>query len=132
MSDSNRGGSSAETASAGTGGRKTTGGLAGSEKVEGDALDSSTQGTIARVVKARRSRIIDCYEKELAGNPALRGRVIVTFDIEDGKIVAGSVDADTSMGSALQSCIQIRVGSWRFEGVEEAYGVELTYNLQPS
>jgi hypothetical protein len=36
------------------------------------------------------------------------------------------------MGSGIQSCIQSRVKSWRFDGVEEAWGIELTYNLQPS
>jgi hypothetical protein len=130
MSDSNTGGDAAAVATASTGGRTTTGGLAGSEGVEGEELDTSTQAIIKRVVKLRRSKIIDCYNKELARDPALKGRVIVSFDIEEGKPV--EVDAETSMGSGIQSCIQSRVKSWRFDGVEEAWGIELTYNLQPS
>ena len=130
MSDSNQGGSDAAVASASTGSRKTTGGLSGSEGVAGEELDTSTQGIIKKVVKLRRSKIIDCYNKELAKDPALQGRVVVTFDIEGGKPVG--VDAETSMGAGLKSCIESRVKSWRFSGVDEAWGIELTYNLQPS
>ncbi len=128
MEDSNTGGQEAETTASTTGSRVSTGDLSGGVS-DVSSVDTSTQGIIKSVIKRRRKQVLDCYNKELAKDPGLKGRLVVDFDIYDDKTDGIAV---SGMNSTLQGCVKTRVKAWRFSGVEEAYGIELTYNLQPS
>jgi hypothetical protein len=99
------------------------------EKLTLAEISAADQATIRSVIKARRSRVLDCYNKALANEPGLTGLIVVIFDIVDGHPDAIEV---AGMTPALQACVKSRVMVWRFTGVKEAFGIELTYNLQPS
>ena len=122
------GATEAETTVANTGARVQTGKIGESSDIP-DSMDQTTAGKVASKIKARRSRVLDCYNKELAKDPGLSGKLVVYFDVYDGKTEGVDV---TGMTGSLQSCVSRQVKGWSFDGVEEAEGIELTYNLQPS
>jgi len=92
-------------------------------------INAADQATIRSVIKARRSRVLDCYNKALSNEPDLSGLIVVIFDIVDGMPQAIEV---AGMTPGLQACVKSRIMVWRFTGVAEVQGIELTYNMQPS
>jgi len=92
-------------------------------------VDESTAGRVASQIKARRSTIEDCYNNELAKDSGLTGTIVVYLDIYGGMTESINV---TGMTSSLQSCVYSQVESWRFDGVDDASGIQLTYSLRPS
>ncbi len=111
-------------------GERTAGGTIGaSNNIPTETMDPHTSSRVANMIQARRSRILDCYNDELAKDPSLSGTIVVYFDIDEEE--TESVDV-SGMTESLQSCIQDKISRWRFEGVKDAPGVELTYKLKPS
>ena len=87
--------------------------------------DSATAGTgrldqssLQRVLRRRRRDVQRCYERGLAQNPELSGRVVVQFTIND----AGRVDdvrlRENELGSSVGNCITGAVRRWRFDAPE--------------
>jgi TonB family protein len=96
----------------------------GTAKVHG----SLEADEIRRPVKAVIAKVRACYEKELAADPSLAGRIVVSWVIDsDGTVRSASVK-DSTMGSAkVESCIVKVVKALRFPAPVGGGVVAVTY-----
>ncbi|MBU0552342.1 AgmX/PglI C-terminal domain-containing protein [Myxococcota bacterium] len=70
---------------------------------------------IVRVVNARQRGIQYCYEKELARNPELSGKVTMSWRIAlDGKVQKVIVEGSTLNNIAVEGCIKRNIERWSF------------------
>lgn len=70
---------------------------------------------IQRVVSARARGITYCYEKELARNPELSGKVNLSWRIGlNGKVVKVIVESSTLGSKAVEGCMKRQVQRWSF------------------
>lgn len=98
-------GSSGYGKGGGTFGAAGEGGLGavGGDPIVLGALDRSL---VSEVVKRNLNPIRYCYQRELAKNPALAGKVVVKFTIAaDGSVSAASVSSTTLGDAAVESCV---------------------------
>ena len=73
------------------------------------------QADILRVVNRRQRGIQYCYEKELARNPELGGKVILQWNIGlDGKVMKVWVGSSTLKNGTVESCMTRTVKRWKF------------------
>ncbi len=73
------------------------------------------QADILRVVNARQSGIQYCYEKELARNPELNGKVTIKWRIAlDGKVMKVWLDSSTLKNGTVESCMIRSIERWTF------------------
>tara|TARA_B100000131_G_scaffold321136_1_gene371039 strand:+ start:207 stop:1508 length:1302 start_codon:yes stop_codon:yes gene_type:complete len=73
------------------------------------------QADILRVVSARQRAITYCYEKELARNPELGGKVTMKWRIGlDGKVMKTWVASSNLKNGTVESCIKRSIQRWRF------------------
>jgi TonB family protein len=76
------------------------------------ALDSDA---IAKVVRARKRMVQDCYERELKRDPGLSGKIEIEFTIDSNGRISEAFVASNRMGSdAVGDCIISRLKRWRF------------------
>ena len=99
-------------------------------QTRGGTLD---QDNLQRTLRRKRSDIERCYERALAGDPELSGRILVEFTIgTDGRVSSASLRENT-VGSAVGSCVEGRVRRWRFDPPEGGTAtVRVPYILEPS
>ena len=70
---------------------------------------------ITRVVNSRQRGITYCYEKELARNPELQGKVTMSWRIGlDGKVVKVLVASSTLGSKSVEGCMKRAIQRWRF------------------
>jgi TonB family protein len=70
---------------------------------------------LAGFVRARKSAIQGCYERELKRNPSLKGRVVIRFTITpQGTTSDIDVEENTLGNDAVASCIRTVIRGWRF------------------
>lgn len=70
---------------------------------------------IERVIRQHRREIRSCYEQELQRNPALEGRIVVSFVIDPtGQVARANVGTTTMNNKTVEECISLRVRRWRF------------------
>ena len=70
---------------------------------------------ILRVVSSRQRSIQYCYEKELARNPELRGKLIVSWRIGlNGKVMKSWIGSTSLKNGTVESCILRSVKRWTF------------------
>lgn len=102
----------------------------GSERTAGTGtLD---QGSLRSVLRRRQSDIQRCYERGLAQDPSLRGRVMVQFTVGEGGRVTDARLQENTVGDAVGSCIVGRVRRWRFDEPEGGNAtVRVPYILEP-
>ena len=73
------------------------------------------QSDILRVVSRRQRGIQYCYEKELARNPELGGKVILNWNIGlDGKVMKVWVGSSTLKNGTVESCMTRSIKRWKF------------------
>lgn len=106
------------------GGRGTKASLAGKGKAKKTVKVSRGSGAISgfckeaditRVVSARQSGITYCYEKELARNPELQGKVTMNWRIGlDGKVVKVLVENSTLNNKTVEGCMSRQIERWTF------------------
>jgi TonB family protein len=92
-------------------------------------IDSSDvdREALARYVKARKSAIQNCYERELKRNPSLKGRVVVRFSITPAGRSAEIEIEENSLGNeAVASCIRTVIRTWVFP-FKPSSGVTVSY-----
>lgn len=83
---------------------------------------------IARVINSQLGEIRYCYERQLAANPELYGKVVVRFAIDGGGIVATQrVSLSTLKSAMVEGCILRRVASWQFPKPKGGTTVLVTY-----
>jgi tetratricopeptide (TPR) repeat protein len=88
----------------------------------------STGNDIAnRLVRSRQGIMRACYQRELARDPSLAGRLDVTFSIDDAGVVSNAM-AGGSMGGQVAACVQAQVGRMRAPaGIAGTYRFTLTF-----
>ena len=70
---------------------------------------------ILRVVSSRQRSIQYCYEKELARNPELNGKVIINWRIGlSGKVMKAWIGSSSLKNGNVESCMTRAVRFWRF------------------
>lgn len=70
---------------------------------------------IRRVIRMHMNEVRFCYEKGLAKNPALEGRIAVAFRIGTSGAVESSVVRDSTLKNPeVEACIADRVRRWQF------------------
>ena len=70
---------------------------------------------ILRVVGGRQRGIQYCYEKELARNPELNGKVTMGWRIGlDGKVAKVVVQSSTLGNKSVEGCMKRQIQRWRF------------------
>ena len=73
------------------------------------------QADILRVVSSRQRGITYCYEKELARNPELGGKVTLNWNIGlNGKVMKVWVEASTLKNGTVESCMTRSIKRWKF------------------
>ncbi len=97
------------------------------------------EGTIDRkgvnkVVRMHTRAIRRCYEKQLKANPNLKGKISVTFMINDrGRVQLVEITADTVGDPKVATCIKSVVKRWRFPRPEEGpVSIEYPFVFFPS
>ena len=79
-------------------------------------------------VKKRLRAIQICYEQELRRNPALQGKVVVEFTIEQsGTVSKAAATANTTNDSAVAACVVDTVKRFRFNPGPEGGSVTYSY-----
>lgn len=83
---------------------------------------------IRRVILSHRVQIRYCYEKQLAANPSLAGKVSIEFVIAaDGRVTTARVAEQTLADPEVGRCIQSKVRTWTFPKPKGGGVVVVTY-----
>lgn len=106
------------------GGRGTKASLGGKEKRKatarvqrgsGDVQGFCKESDISRVVSARASGINYCYEKELARDPELAGKISVQWRIGvDGKVMKVIIENSSLNNKEVEGCMVRQIERWSF------------------
>jgi TonB family protein len=76
---------------------------------------SLDKDVIRRIIRRHINEVKYCYQKELQGNPALRGTVVVRFTIgKDGLVTKAEVASTTLKNTTVETCIVAAVRRWLF------------------
>lgn len=98
--------------------------------VAGDAvvLGALDRSLIAEVVKRNLNQIRYCYQRELARDPGLVGKVVVKFTIApDGTVSAASVSSSTLSNASVESCLTGRFLRMQFPAAPGGGVVSVSY-----
>ena len=83
---------------------------------------------IRRIVRAHINEVRHCYNKGLANNPILAGRIAVKFTIlASGKVGNASIDSTTLDDKTVGQCITKAVKRWKFPKPQGGGKVHVTY-----
>jgi hypothetical protein len=70
---------------------------------------------VRQVIRRHRNQLRYCYELALVRNPALGGKLSVSFTISDkGEVTRADEQESTIKSSELQGCVLSRIRTWRF------------------
>ena len=82
---------------------------------KGNIMGFCKEKDILRVVGGRQRGIQYCYEKELARNPELNGKVTMGWRIGlDGKVAKVVVQSSTLGNKSVEGCMKRQIQRWRF------------------
>lgn len=98
-------------------GEKAAATVRGGVSMQAPEVESSEvdREKLAGFVRARKSAIQSCYERELKRNPSLKGRVVVRFTITpQGSTTDIDIEENTLGNDAVASCIRTVIRGWRF------------------
>lgn len=85
----------------------------------GDLNGFCREADIQKTVMARRNGPAYCYEKALAGDPELAGKVMLNWRIgTDGKVMKVIVESSTLSDPAVAQCVARQVERWVFPPTE--------------
>ncbi len=94
---------------------------------------SLDENNLRSVLRRRQRDIERCYERGLAQNPQLRGRLVIQFTVGEGGRVTDARLRENSVSDSVGTCIVGQVRRWRFD---EPQGGSVTvrrpYILEPS
>lgn len=81
-----------------------------------------------RIVRAHLSEIRHCYDLGLKQDPALAGRIVVTFTISaDGSVQAAEVASSDLSNETVSECVIARVQRWKFAKPRHGSAVVVNY-----
>lgn len=76
---------------------------------------SLSRDVIQRVIRRHINEVRACYDRALARDPSLSGRVLVRFTIDASGAVSSAEVQDSDLGDAsVEACIQAAARRWRF------------------
>jgi TonB family protein len=78
---------------------------AGSGRIDNSALRS--------FLDRQSRRLQNCYQRELARTPSLRGRVLLEFTVDPGGTISEARIVNTELNDAVSNCILDEVRRWR-------------------
>ena len=90
---------------------------------------------LRRVIRGHIGEVKECYERELAGNPELGGRIAIQFTIAaTGQVVASVLQHSTLGNPRTENCVVQAVRRWEFPKPVGGGIVIVTYpfNFTPS
>lgn len=86
------------------------------------------QAVVVRMIRARQSALRRCYETSLGHHPALRGRVVVKFTIEERGTVSGAEAIENTTGDpALGACVTRVIRRLRWTNGPTGGSVQFAY-----
>lgn len=101
----------------------------GAPEIEGSKAD---QASISKVVKSNGTAIQRCYEKALKANPQLKGKISVTWMInEQGRVQMVEINEDTMGEASVSACIKSVIMRWRFPPPEAPASVTFPFAFIP-
>lgn len=108
--------------------------VTGSTKIGAPEVEGSLdQSGITKVVKQNSAAIQRCYEKALKTNPQLKGKIAVTWMInENGRAEMVEISEDTMKDAGVSSCIKGVVSRWRFQKPEAPASVTFPFVFSPA
>lgn len=95
--------------------------------------EESFEGTIdrdaiRRVVQENMRQIKACYERALNKDPALHGKVVMSWVLNDkGRVTAASVSSTTMNSSEVEQCMISRLRTWQFPATPKGQEADITY-----
>jgi len=99
------------------------------EKIKPEHREERSARTIARIIAAHTGAIRYAYNRELRKNPALRGKVILTFTISpEGVVTDCDVEESAMNWPPLEKSLVRMVKSWKFPEIPEG-DVTVNYPL---
>jgi hypothetical protein len=84
---------------------------------------------LQQVFKGGAARLRYCYEKQLMRNPALAGRLVVTFTVETGGRVSDAVVDGPD--HEVDQCVAAAVKTWEFPNVRSPVKIVYPFVLSP-
>jgi TonB family protein len=87
------------------------------DSIPGQALvrGSLDKDIIRRIIRHHINEVKFCYERQLAQQPWLAGRVMVQFQIgPTGQVVSSVLQSTTMNNPAVESCVVLAVRRWEF------------------
>ncbi len=111
--------------------RAVTGRIRGGEsRTAGSGRVDQTQ--LNRYLNRQNARLQQCYNRELASNPSLAGRIQIEFTIEAGGSVSDASIRNNELNDSVANCILREVRRWRPGEVEGgSVTVRRTYLFEP-
>jgi len=101
------------------GGKKKSKKKARVRRGKGNFSGFCKESDILKVVKRRQRGIQFCYEKELARNPSLNGKVTMGWIIgTDGKAMRATVQNSSLGNKTVEGCMVRNINRWRFKKPE--------------
>lgn len=85
---------------------------------EAPGADPAPDG-VEEVVRRMSGRLRACYESELRVRPNLAGRIVLTWDVYDGRVHDVSIEEDDFQLPSFSDCVVQKVKSWRFPPASE-------------
>ncbi len=87
----------------------------GTESLSVFVLGSLTREEIERVIRAHHPEVRNCYDREIARNPGLAGKVTLKWTIvEGGRVENVSTKENTTGSRSLSDCIAANLKGWKF------------------
>lgn len=87
---------------------------------------------IRRVVLRNLGQVRHCYERALATNPSLMGRIGARFTLgPDGRVIAVQLIGDTVGDPGLGACLQQAIARWVFPAPQGAVTITYPFNFSP-
>lgn len=123
------------TAVSGKLGGLSAGGVGGGGSGLVDAIEEETEiaggldpNIVSQVVRNNIGRVRYCYERQLAAEPALYGKIKISWVINpDGTVKGQKIDQTTMNNSMVEGCILRQVAKWSFPRPDGGGDVVVAY-----
>jgi len=95
--------------------------------------EESFEGTIdkdaiRRVVLENMRQIKACYDRALNKDPALHGKIVMSWVLNDkGRVTSANVSSTTMNSSEVEQCMISRLKTWQFPATPKGQEADITY-----
>jgi TonB family protein len=95
------------------------------------AADPLSDDQVISTITKKFGPIKACYQKGLAKDPALRGRIVTSIKIKASGAVASVTVATSMLGATVDACIVKAVKKIRFPAADDASTVQFPFLFTP-